>query len=172
MSSFKLLRATALIVATASLSGCFQPLYGEANHPGLVEDMRAIEVVQINGRVGHYLGDFLITDLNGTGRTPKPKYKLVVTTSVGVATPTVESQLNVADAATVTLTASFVLSKIEGGAIVIAGVANSSAVYDRSAQRYADLRANRDAEIRDARSIANELELRIGAALAEQNAKK
>ena len=61
------------------LGGCFQPLYSEAAHPGLVADMQAVEVAPIKDRIGHYLGDDLITNLNGTGSTPAAKYRLTVT---------------------------------------------------------------------------------------------
>ena len=95
-------RRAALSLA-GGLSGCFQPLYSEAAHPGLVEDLRAIEVAPIANRVGHYLGEDLIADLNGTGQTASPpKYRLTVTVSLGTQTPTVNSEINVASSATVT----------------------------------------------------------------------
>ena len=97
--AFPVLAALAL---AGALSGCFQPLYGEAAHPGLVEDLRAIEVAPIKDRIGHYLGDNLITDLNGTGQTPTPKYKLTVTVTTASTTPTVSSLTNVATSATMT----------------------------------------------------------------------
>ena len=50
--------------------------------------MRAIEVAPIKDRLGHYLADNLITDLNGTGQTPPPKYRLTVKVSPGTPTPT------------------------------------------------------------------------------------
>ena len=64
-------RFAALLLALPA-GGCFQPLYGEAAHPGLTAEMRAIAVAPIKDRIGHYLGNDLITDLNGTGRTPSP----------------------------------------------------------------------------------------------------
>src|ERR1700727_3360744 len=89
----------AALALAGALAGCFQPLYSEAAHPGLVEDVRAIEVEPIKDRIGHYLGDNLITDLNGTGQTPTPKYKLTVTVSTASPTPTVSSLTNVATSA-------------------------------------------------------------------------
>ena len=69
--------------------------------PGLVEDLPAIEVAPIKDRIGHYLGDDLIADLNGTGQTASPpKYRLTVTVSPGTQTPTVNSEINVASSAT------------------------------------------------------------------------
>ncbi len=105
-----------------SLAGCFQPLYGEAAHPGLVEDLRAIEVAPIPNRVGHYLAEDLITDLNGTGQTASPpKYRLVVTITLGTQTPTVNSETNVATSATLTGDATYTLIKVDGGEEVLKG---------------------------------------------------
>ena len=161
--TFPVLAALAL---AGALSGCFQPLYSEAAHPGLVEDLRAIEVVPIKDRIGHYLADNLITDLNGTGQTPPPKYRLTVTVSTGSATPTVSALTNVATSATMTGEAHYTLNKVDGGAQVLTGVASANATYDRSQQRYNDLRAARDAEIRLARSLSEEISLRLAAQLA------
>src|SRR5579871_5350269 len=135
-------RVLAGLMLGAGLSGCFQPLYGEASHPGLVEDMRAVEVVPIPNRIGHYLADNLVSDLNGTGQiASKPKYRLTVTVTLGTQTPTVNSELNVASSATMTGDATYSLVKVDGGAEVAKGVAVAAAAYDRTTQRYADLRA-------------------------------
>ena len=166
MSWFKRARAGLLLAGVFGLSGCFQPLYSEAAHPGLVEDLRAIEVQPIKDRIGHYLGDNLTTALNGTGQMPTPKYKLTVTVSIATSTPTVSSLTNVATSATVTADARYTLNKADGGAQVLTGVANANASYDRSQQRYNDLRAARDAEIRLARALSQEISLRLAAQLA------
>jgi LPS-assembly lipoprotein len=156
----------AALALSGGLAGCFQPLYSEAAHPGLVEDLRAIEVEPIKDRIGHYLADNLTTDLNGTGQTPPPKYRLTVTVTTASSTPTVNSLINVATSATMTGEAHYTLNKVDGGAQVLTGVANANATYDRSQQRYNDLRAARDAEIRMARSLSEEISLRLAAQLA------
>jgi LPS-assembly lipoprotein len=166
MSWSRGLGAVAALGLASGLAGCFQPLYSEAAHPGLVEDLRAIEVAPIKDRIGHYLADNLTTELNGTGQTPTPKYRLTVTVSVAGTTPTVSALTNVATSATVTGDARFTLNKIDGGAEVLAGSATAAAAYDRSQQRYNDLRAARDAEIRLARSLSQEISLRLAAQLA------
>jgi LPS-assembly lipoprotein len=159
-------RAGGLVVAlvsAAATSGCFQPLYGEAAHP--------VEVTPIPERIGHYLTDDLISRMNGSGETPKPKYRLKVQLSKSVQTPTIESQIQTADAATVTGTALFTLTRIDADKDkdkpIYMGSATSSAVYDRTLQSYADLRADRDAEIRVAKSLADEIELRVAGALSQ-----
>jgi len=159
--------AAAALVFASGLSGCFTPLYSESAHPGLVEDMRAIEVTPIPSRIGHYLVEDLIADINGTGQTASPtKYRLAVKISTGVQTPTVNSEINVASSATVTGDADYTLTKVDGGAEVVKGTANAAAAYDRTTQRYADLRAARDAEIRLARALSQEISLRLASALA------
>ena len=170
MSWSRGLSVLAALALAAGLAGCFQPLYGQASHPGLVEDLRAIEVAPIKDRIGHYLADNLITDLNGTGQTSTPKYKLTVTVSTASSTPTVSSLTNVATSATVTGEARYTLNKVEGGAQVLTGVATANASYDRSQQRYNDMRAQRDAEIRLARALSSEISLRLAAELAGKKA--
>lgn len=169
MSWSRRLAGAAAVCLAAGLSGCFQPLYGQAAHPMLVADLRAIEVSPVPTRIGHYLTDNLITDLNGTGQTPPPKYKLTVTVAIGTQTPTVNSELNVATSATVTGEAAYTLTRIDGGAEVLKGAAQGAASYDRTAQRYANLRAARDAEIRVARALSSEISTRLAAALSEKN---
>ncbi len=169
MSWSRGLCAIAALALAGGLAGCFQPLYSESAHPGLVADIRAIEVAPIKDRIGHYLADNLTTDLNGTGQTPAPKYRLTVTVSTNTATPTVNSLINVATSATVTGEAQFTLNKVDGGAEVLKGNAVAAAAYDRSQQRYNDLRAARDAEIRLARALSLEISQRVAAGLAAKS---
>ena len=169
MSWFDRARAASALTAALALGGCFQPLYGEAAHPGLVEKMREVEVAPIPDRIGHYLGDDLIAKMNGSGETPPAKYRLAIKLTQISQTPTVESQINTADSATVVGTATFNLTRIDSGAVLYAGSATSAAVYDRTLQSYANLRAARDAEIRIARALADEIELRVAAALGEKS---
>ncbi len=157
----------ALALSAALISGgCFQPLYSEAAHPGLVEDLRAIEVAPVPDRTGHYLTDNLISRLNGTGSTPTAKYRLAISYTEREQAPTVESQINVADASTLIGDAKYILTKIAGGATIASGSASAFAVYDKTEQRFANLRAKRDAQIRVARSLADEIDLRLAAELA------
>src|ERR1700733_1221909 len=100
-------RRLAFLLLALPLAGCFQPLYGEAAHPGLAAQMRASAVDPIKDRIGHYLGNDLIANLNGTGSNPDPKSRLSVVVTTATGTPTVTSQLQVANAATVSGTATY-----------------------------------------------------------------
>ena len=162
----KVVSAAVLTALAAGLSGCFQPLYGEAAHPGLVEDVRAIEVEPIKTRFGHFFIEDLRTELNGTGQTVTPKYRLTVTLSTTSQTPTVNTEINVASSATVTADANFTLVRISDNKELFKDKAFAAAAYDRTTQRYASLRAARDAELRLSRALAQEVSVRIAAKLS------
>jgi LPS-assembly lipoprotein len=161
-------RAFAVLLLALPTAGCFQPLYGEAAHPGLTADLRAIAIEPINDRIGHYLGDDLSANLNGTGDAPPPKYRLTVTIAQSAATPTVTSQIQVANAATMTAVATYTLKRAGTGELVVTDKANAAAVYDRTEDRFANLRAARDGEIRLAKSLADEIVLRLAAFLGDK----
>ena len=125
--------------------------------------MRAIEVAPIPNRIGHYLVEDLIADLNGTGQTASPpKYRLVVT----VSTRNADADSQFGDQRRVVGDVDrrcelLARSKVDGGAEVLKGNATAAAAYDRTTQRYADLRAARDAEIRVARALSSQISLRL-----------
>ena len=148
-----------------ALSGCFTPMYGSLNGH-LAGELQAIAVDPIPDRLGHYLGDALLTDLNGTGSTPPPKYRLSVTPREKVQSALVDVVTNRASAATVVIETDYVLTEAGGGPIVTKGTVTSAATYDRSEQRFANIRAARDAEIRDAKTIADQITVRVSSALA------
>ena len=54
-------------------------------------DLAAIAIDPIGDRLGHYLGDELIYELNGTGSQVAPKYRLTVTVREHVQTPLVDT---------------------------------------------------------------------------------
>ena len=188
-TSKAIMPASAMALALATC-GCFAPLYGEASHPGLSEDMRAISVDPINppseggkasetgiaygvdrtDRIGHYLRDDLIFDFNGTGSTPPPKYRLKVSANEALSTPTIESQESLATATQTQIFATYTLFPYSGGKEILTGKAFSFKTEDAYLTRYGNFRARRDAEIRIAKSLADEIELRIAAILADKAA--
>jgi hypothetical protein len=80
----------------------------------------------------------------------------------------VELVANVGHHATLVVDATFTLTPIDGGETIVAGTAFASASYDRTQQRYAAIRAARDAEIRIARTLAEQIKTRIAAHFATQ----
>jgi LPS-assembly lipoprotein len=161
------------VLAMLGLGGCIQPLYGSLSAGGgdVASEMRAIAIEPVGGRIGHYLGDDLIFDLNGTGSHETPKYRLYVTVNEGVQTPIIDTVTGLATAATVTLNADFRLVPIGGSEPITKGTAIVIASYDRTSERYSNIRASRDAEIRNAKQLSDQIRLRLAAALATRGSR-
>jgi LPS-assembly lipoprotein len=168
MSLAKILSAFGLLLLGVPLSGCIQPLYGPLSAGGgtVASEMQAVAIEPINDRLGHYLENELIFGFNGTGSQVPPRYRLFVTLSEGVQTPLIDTVTGQASAATVLVTANFRLEHATGGPPIYKDTATVVASYDRTTQRFASVRASRDAEIRDAERLADQIRTRIAAVLA------
>jgi LPS-assembly lipoprotein len=156
------------ILLAVGLSGCVEPLYGSRIGGGsIVPEMQAIKVEPIPDRIGHYLENELIFALNGTGSSPTPKYRLVVNVHERLSTPIVNTVTGEAQAGDVNVDVDYRLIPIAGSNEPIAsGNVTNFVVYDRSSQRLSNVRAARDAEIRNAKVLADQIRTRIAAALA------
>jgi LPS-assembly lipoprotein len=167
MSSSRL--RVALLVVVPALAGCettgLHPLY--MSKGGNVQPLLASIVVDpIPDRFGHYLSDKLMTDLNGTGENAPPRYHLTVVPHLATQAPLINTVSQIATAATITTTATYRLVPVGGGEPVAQGTVTSAADYDRSLQRFANIRAARDAEIRNADTLAEQITQQIAAQLA------
>lgn len=151
-----------LAVLAAGLAGCVTPLYASRGGT-LGADLRAVAVDPVPDKLGHYLRDELLTDLNGTGAKPAPRYRLQLTTAERVQTALIDITTQRAQDASVVTDVTWTLLPIEGGPPVATGKVTSFATYDRSAQRFANIRAARDAEIRDARTLADQITTQVAA---------
>lgn len=158
----------AALAAALPLGGCFQPLYGEASIGGgsVEAALRDIVVDPVPDRIGHYIVQELGFALNGSGEAGKARYRLSITVKEQVQATIVNTTTGSASAATVLVDVDFKLVTVDGGKVVIAGKAYGSASYDRNSQRFASLRAARDAEIRIAKTIADQMRTRLAARFA------
>jgi LPS-assembly lipoprotein len=152
------------------LSGCLQPLYAPVA-PGidaspLAAELQSIAVDEIPLQLGHYVRNELIFGLNGTGSQPPPRYRLMVVLRERVQTPILDTVTGRATSATVIVDAEYRLITIPGEVEVTKGIAFNIASYDRFSNRFSNVRAARDAEIRDARVIAESIRTRIATVMA------
>ena len=154
--------------ASLALGGCFQPMYGNLSvgGPALQSELQAIAIEPIPDRIGHYLGDDLIFDLNGTGSHPMPRYRLFVTLAESVQTPLIDTVSGRASAATVVVNATYRLEEIVTGLPISKGTVFVFKSYDRTSQRFADVRAARNAEIQDAKQLSDQLRIKLATDLA------
>ena len=152
-------------VTALALAGCIHPLYGTN---GIDSRLAQIEVEPIPDRVGHYLAEELKFETNGSGTAPAPRYRLIITTTESLGGLIINLHSLTSDAASLTLTGNYSLVEIESGKEITKGTANATASYDRSQQRFANVRAARDAEIRAATVLADQIRTRVGIALLDQ----
>jgi LPS-assembly lipoprotein len=151
-----------LAVACAfPLAACFQPLYGGAEGRATVASLQAVHVDAIPDRAGHYLESALVSELNGTGAPITSRFRLVVTPAEDVQTPVISTITGQASSATLNVDAHYVLYTIPGAKVLTEGTAFTTAAYNRSVQEYANVTAAQDAEVRAAKSLADQIRLRL-----------
>jgi LPS-assembly lipoprotein len=158
------------VVLPLALGGCnIHPLYGAAA-PGDVtvqEKLAGIVVDQVPDRLGHYLVQELGFALDGSGTDKaKPRYRLSITTTESVGSAIVNSINGTATSAYIYGTATYTLKRIGTDEAIYTGVASANATYTRNEQRFASVRAARDAEIRVAEQLAEQIRNRLAAKLA------
>jgi LPS-assembly lipoprotein len=161
------LAATSLAL---SLAGCIQPLYGPgADGTSVATELQAIKIDPIPDRLGHYVENELIFALNGAGSSPPPKYRLVVTMRERMSTPIVNTVTGQAEAGDINVDAEYRLLHIAGDSKPIAtGNVTNFVTYDRTSQRLSNIRAARDAEVRNAKVIADQIRIRLAVALSNR----
>lgn len=162
-----LARLTGFAVAAGlslALAGCFQPLHGTA-FSNVRPVLASTAVAQIDGHIGHYLKAELDFILSGGTPPTSPEYRLtakptgapsaVIVDSVAVRPQTMSYPIN----------ANYSLVSLKDGKVVTSGTAQAIVSFDRNSQRYATVRAQRDAEIRAAKVLAEQIRIRIVGAL-------
>jgi LPS-assembly lipoprotein len=158
----------AIGLVALALGGCLRPLYGSAANGGAaVQDkLAAIDVKSIPERIGHYLRNELVFDLDGSGHGPAKLYDLNVTVTEALDVTVTDYSTGRADSATLVATANYVLTEKGTNKEVFSGVAVARATYDRSAQRFNNLRAARNAQERAAKSLSKLIRNRLAAGFA------
>lgn len=173
MSSGNALRQ-ALIVGAASvaLSGCLRPLYGPTTSGvPLQESLSSIAISEVTTapgqeRLGHYVRSELSFNLDGSGQVARKKYRLNLDAAETVQVTTTDTITGRADAAMLNVTVKYVLLPNDGTRPLGAGTVRANATYFRDPQRFASVRAARDAEIRAAKLVAEDLKQRLAALFA------
>ncbi|MGJ3262164.1 MAG: LPS assembly lipoprotein LptE [Salinarimonas sp.] len=161
-------------LAALPLAGCLTPLYGtSASNAALEDALRQISVDAVSTGSGeevlaHYLRQELVFALDGTGRatTEGPRaYTLAVAATASVTTPIVDSVTLRASVASLVGSASYTLTSADGTTVVDSATVNAVVSYERTIQRFAAVRAGREARIRLAKRLAEEIRTRIAIAL-------
>jgi len=149
----------AVLAAAALAGGCFQPLYSDHTSStvgGNVKTaLRSIEIPEIKGLMGHYFRNEMVFELDGGGEPDaQRKLKLEANIAESVEVITVDYATSRADSAVLVATMTWKVTRIGTGEVVSSGTNSVRAPYERSGQRFATVRAARDAQIRAAKSLA------------------
>jgi LPS-assembly lipoprotein len=163
------LLAPALVLPLLT-GGCnIHPLYAAAT-PGDVsvqEKLAGIVIDQVPDRFGHYLVQELGFELDGSGTdSAKARYRLSIKTTETVGSSIVNTITGTATSAYIYGTANYTLKRIGTDDVIFTGTATANASYSRNEQRFASVRAARDAEIRVAQQLADQIRNRLAAKLA------
>ncbi len=170
----KLLSRTAFIVGVSlmatGLAGCIRPLYAPttaSTQGGSVRSaLSSIDVPTIPDRLGHTLRNELVFLLEGREDSGPKRFRLLVATNESVVNTIVNSDVQRADVASVQASANYRLVSAIDGALITGGSATGFATYERSAQRFSNLRAARDAQLRVAKFLAEQIHMQLATKLA------
>jgi LPS-assembly lipoprotein len=166
-----LLALAALSVTGPLVSACgdagFRPLYGSSALGGanVSEKMAQVETGTIPGRVGQRIRNELIFQSTGGGTPPPSAYRLEIAISEST-TSTLIRQDGDAQSRVYSIDAKFQLIRKADRAVVLTGASHSQASYERFTSIYANVRAQKDAEDRAAKVVAEELKSRLAAFLS------
>ncbi len=162
-----------LVVAGGLLGGCtsVQPLYGSigsTNGNGVLTHLRQVDIEVAKSRLSQIVRNELIFDLYGGEGSPDPKpgYKLSVRVNESNVAVGEEKFVDLPSAYLEQLNASFTLTELATQKTVLNGTSFANASYDASDQRFANVRAQRDAQERAGVVIADDIHTKLAAFFA------
>src|SRR5215467_2150710 len=169
----RIVRFAVVCVIGGMTAGCFQPLYAEktlTGEPSVRQALSGVDVSQIAAPAGSPLSRIAVTvrndlvfDTTGGSAPPPPTHRLKVTLSSNQLSVIVNLQSNRPDVQNYGLTATYVLTDLRTGQVVVNDQTFSRVSYDLPGeqQRFAGTRALRDAENRAAQIIADNIKARL-----------
>ncbi len=150
------------------LSACtFQPLYAPSVD-GSIEGsaISQIDVSQVNTRVGQQVRNHLLFLINGGNGSLNPRYRADLQITSFVRNSAAKASLRDTTAGFVSVTASYNLVDSTTKERVSGGTRTSTASFDRTSQIFANQRAERDAENRAGKAVAEQLRNALASDLA------
>ena len=163
-----------MALAIAALAGgCFQPIYGEQSLTGgpvLRDQLSAVDILQIEApkgsdeaRLAVEVRNALLFDFTGGGYAAPPTHRLKISITSTRASIIVDTTTSRPDIENYGLNATYSLREIATGKYVVTGQTFSRVSFDipGQQQRFARLRGLRDAELRAAKVIADNIKTRL-----------
>jgi LPS-assembly lipoprotein len=169
----RMMRVAAALAIAALAGGCFQPLYGEQSPTGgpvLRDQLSAVDVLQIQApkgtdeaRIAVEIRNALLYDFTGGGYAAPPTHRLKIAMSSTRSTIIVDVHTSRPDVENYGINATYSLTEIGTGNVVVTGQTFARVSYDipGQEQRFARVRGLRDAELRAAKVIADNIRSRL-----------
>ncbi len=159
MKTIKSLIAVALL---GSLTACgFQPLYGNlTNGAAVTEELEGIAVGQSNSRLGVILRNYLIDQLQPSGRGGDVNYRLAFRIREGQIGAGERLDASVTRY-TYRLTVAYNLTNAKTGKVDYTGQSFSAVSYDVVDSQFATVVSREDAQDRAAREISEDMKIRL-----------
>jgi LPS-assembly lipoprotein len=160
-------RLTGIAMLASMLAGCFQPMYADRSltggtGPNLREAMRDVEIAKIDGRVGQEIRNDIIFELSGgEGNPTGAPYRLNLQIATTSSSAIIDVQSGLPQNETVAIDVTYKLQNVADEKIVLTDKAIARVTVDRTQQRYARVRALRDAENRAAKLVAEQIRARV-----------
>ena len=157
-----------LIALAGFAAACgFEPLHSSSG--GAVPAvLSSVEIAPIPNRLGQVVRNYLLDNLTPLGEPVVAKYKFIVSLNVAKE-PLAIARDDCVTRFNVSLQADYHLVHVASGKSVFHGAARSIAAYNLVSSDYANVVAERDAELRAAREISDEIKTRLSVYLAEND---
>ena len=157
----------ALTASAVALAGCadgsgFRPVYGSLAGSNTEAKLASVDIGTIPGRVGQRIRNELIFQANGGEKPVAPTHRLEVVYKESI-TSTLVAQDGDAASQVYFIDASFRLISLTDQKVVLQGSSFGRAGFQRVTSIYANVRAREDAENRAARTVAEDLKVRLSA---------
>ncbi|MGA8229087.1 MAG: LPS assembly lipoprotein LptE [Xanthobacteraceae bacterium] len=159
--------------AAATTAGCFQPLYSQQSVPGtppVAAALEGVDILQIpaasgteDARIAVQLRNDLLFAFQGGGGGGSPTHALKIRVTPSRSTTSVDLQTGRSDTDIYSITATYDLTDLRTGKVVLRDKAFAPVSYDTPGeqQRFARARALRDAEDRAAQLVADTIKGRL-----------
>lgn len=162
-----LLLAAAGLLAACQIQPVYAPIGSAAVGTGspMISELASIAIEAQTERVSQALVNELIFQLRGGGALVAPKYKLHLILTERISDLAIRAREDVPVARLVSLTVTYTLTEVATGRVMTSDNVYTTNTFDTGSQRYANLRAQRDAEDRAAKAAAADIRLRLSSAL-------
>ena len=160
-------RLAAICLFAAASGGCqFQPMYAQTplfgSGPSLRDALKDVDVASIDGRIGNELRNDLIFELTGGGgNQANAPYRLTMVVTTNAINPIIDVTSGRPETETISFDVVYKLHDVVRDRNVLTEKALARVTLDRSPQRFARVRAQRDAENRAAKVVAEQIRSRL-----------